>query len=109
MNSTNYSKDEYARRLFQFQTKLRTSLYDVGSVLPNAQEHPYLYRNRVCKDYCFDCVAARRIIDAYVKRVSPSEEDYSQAATLAQVELILKQLIHVQIACKADGGGIGEE
>jgi len=90
-----YSCDEYARRMFHFQTVLRTSLYEQEAPLPNAADHPSLVSNGVGTDHCYDCTAARKIIDVYAAKAGKMD-------TLMTMEDIVRQLVAVQRACKAD-------
>lgn len=92
-----YNKDEYAKRMYYFQSKMRTSLYDVGEALPNGEEHPTLLSKGVGIDYCYDCTAARRVMRCFVE--ARGGGDY-----LAELENRVQQLSLVQASCKADGG-----
>jgi hypothetical protein len=93
-----YNRVEYCKKLFNFQTVLRTSLYSMGDQLPNEVDHPYLVSNGVATDHCYDCTAARRII-----------ENMGKGDALCVLNDIVKQLIEIQIKCKADGNGASDE
>jgi len=90
-----YSCDEYARRMFHFQTVLRTSLYEQEAPLPNAADHPSLALNGVGTDHCYDCTAARKIIEAYAAKAGKMD-------TLKTLDDIVRELVAVQRVCKAD-------
>jgi Poly A polymerase regulatory subunit len=98
MNTKVYNREEYARKLFYFQTTLRTSLYHQEDPLPNEVDHPYLVSNGVATDHCFDCIAARQII-----------QNMNKGDTLNVLNAIVEKLIEIQIACKADGNGTLED
>lgn len=97
-DTRSYNREEYARKFFHFQSALRTSLYDVGDPLPNEEDHPHLVSNGVGTDLCFDCTAARQII----RRLGRGDP-------LVVLNDIVKQLVEIQVACKADGNGTLEE
>jgi len=93
-----YHKEEFARKLFQFQSELRTSIYRHEDPLPTEEEHPNLVLNGVGTDHCFDCTAARQIIRSYLEAVGDEGLD-----ELKMLDDIVKQLISIQTACKAEG------
>lgn len=97
-NTRLYNREEYAKKLFYFQSALRTSVYDEGDPLPNEVDHPNLVSNGVGTDRCFDCTAARQII-----------RNMGKGDTLMVLDDIVRQLVDVQVACKADGNGTLEE
>lgn len=103
-STTQYDNDDYAKKLFHFQSTLRTSLYNTDDTLPNEADHPNLVSNGVGTDHCFDCTAARYIIRKYIEARCLEGTD-----VLKTLDDIVKQLITIQVACKADGNGTLDE
>jgi hypothetical protein len=93
-----YNRDEYCKKFYHFQTVLRTSLYNIDDPLPNEEDHPHLVSNGVATDHCFDCTAARQII-----------ENMGRGDALSVLNRLVGQLVDIQVACKADGNGTLDE
>jgi len=91
-----YNRVEYNNKMFQYQTVLRTSVYDHGDALPDAERHPHLVSKRVGTDNCFDCNAARQIVSQYAAKAGKPD-------ALAVMNDMVGRLCAVQRACWADG------
>jgi hypothetical protein len=98
-----YSTDEYARRMFHYQTVLRTSIYNTDEEVADPDRHKYLVGNNMATDHCYDCVAARHIARQYLAQIK------STAPALDLLDDLARQVASTQIACKSDGGGMLED
>jgi hypothetical protein len=92
-----YNTSEYAKRMYHFQTVLRTSLYNTHEPAAGS-EHQHLTGNKVAIDHCYDCVCARKIASKFLG---------SSDGCLDLLEMLAAQVASVQIACK--GGGMIDE
>jgi len=95
-----YDHEEYARRMYRFQTVWRTSIY--GDALACDLTHrPALASYRVGTDNCYDCTAAKLIIQRYAEMAGVLDG-------LSVLDDLVQKLAQVQAACKADGS-LGDE
>jgi len=87
-----YDASEFSKKCFNFQTCIRTSLYQSNVSQPNHTEHPSLIKYGVASDHCFDCTLCKKIICDFT-------EDSTQV--LFVLEEMVKKLVDIHIRCKA--------
>ena len=93
-----YNIAEYAKRMFHYQTVLRTSLYRTHEAVADLERHPHLVGNKIAIDHCYDCTSARTIAAAFLG---------TGEGALDLLEKLASQVASVQLACK--GGGMLDE
>lgn len=103
-----YSSDEYARRMFHYQTVLRTSVYNTEDPVADAARHPFLCGNGVATDHCFDCACCRNIAQEYILKAAAATEDVKMAA-LDLLNELTRQVASTQLSCKSEAGAMLEE
>jgi hypothetical protein len=87
-----YDATEFSKKCFNFQTCIRTSLYQHNIGPPNYIDHPSLMKYGVASDHCFDCTLCKEIIGHFI-------QDNEQV--LSVLESMVKKLIEIHIRCKA--------
>jgi len=95
-----YNCDEYARRLFHYQTVLRTSIYNTDDPVADPEQHPYLCGNSLATDHCYDCTCSRNIAQQYILKTGAKIEPLDLLNDLA------RQVASTQLSCKSEGAGV---
>jgi hypothetical protein len=93
-----YSNEEYAKRMYHYQTVLRTSLYHTDEPVADPERHPHLVGNKIAIDHCYDCTLARKIAEGFLG---------TSEGVLDFLEMLASQVASVQLACR--GGGMLDE
>ena len=96
--TVSYDIEEYAKRMYHYQTRLRTSLYDLDDPVADPERHPHLVGNNIAVDHCYDCTLARKIAENFLG---------TSLGVLDLLEKLAKEVASVQLAC--GGGGMLDE
>ena len=93
-----YDIEEYARRMYHYQTRLRTSLYHMDGPVAEPERHPHLVGNSIAIDHCYDCTLARKIAEKFLG---------TSEGVLDLLEKLAREVASAQLAC--GGGGMLDE
>ena len=81
--TTVYDHAEYEKRMFHFNSVLRTSLYNTHTQKPTATDHPTLHANKIAVCNCYDCYTTRYIMQKFIRekaKVRYIQENFHNAA-----------------------------
>ena len=65
--TTIYDHAEYEKRMFHFNSVLRTSLYNTHNQQPTIMDHPTLHANKIAVCNCYDCYTTRCIMQKFIR------------------------------------------
>jgi len=92
MEKRNYNVSEYSKKCFNFQTTLRTCIYNSEIEEKDISKYPSLVKYGVATDQCYDCTLCKNIFYNFLD---------DKTKVLETMETIVDQLAKIHIRCKA--------